>query len=61
MENGERVHPPPTIESARKRAAEQLERLPRQYKRLQNGSEYSARFSQKAEKARRKAASARLN
>ncbi len=61
MENGERMRPPPTIESARNRAAEQLESLPPRYKRLQNAPEYPARFSKEAEKARIKAASARLN
>lgn len=61
MENGERIQPPPPLESARSRAAEQLERLPRRYKRLQNAPEYPALFSKKLEKARRKAESARLN
>lgn len=61
MEKGERIHTPPPLKSARNRAAEQLERLPCRYKCLQNAAEYPARFSPKAEKARKKAASARLN
>ena len=61
MVNGERIHPPPPLESARNRAAEQLERLPRRYKCLQNAPEYPALFSKKLEKARRKVESARLN
>lgn len=56
MENGKRVDSPP-LESARRRAAEQLERLPSAYKRLRNAAEYPALYS----KTLKKAASVRRN